>query len=378
MNFFAKIGIGWTIVLVLCLIFLIWLIVTYVTIRLNYKPLFDWWANNRGKKYDNKLNLFTLAVANYSPLMYYISKSMSSPLNQLEVPQIRFVLGQLLPYLTYVIGGVQYGLLTPKSLCETVLLSSSDNDEAFNYWFSTSDRSESIKRSYTSVKVTNGVPSGMSWYKYTASNIGVYPGNFSDWIGMILEWLGPDWVMEEDDDQILHPRYTKEDNSHSYDYWFNTDPTKGGRPDNFLARMGIFPDAPFVLYFCSNKYSTEGMKIDAEAFNNLLGGSGGVNAGGWVGFLNGLGGSNYNLDQYINLIRTITDYKLPPTPPPCKQPDTMAGVSAGVGAGMGIAGVGLIGLGMGPPGWALAGVCALAGLFVGVTTGLNAGKGTCN
>ena len=142
--------------------------------------------------------------------------------------------------------------------------------------------------------------------------------------------------------------------------------------------MGIFPDAPFVLYFCSNKYSTEGMKIDAEAFNNLLGGSGGVNAGGWVGFLNGLGGSNYNLDQYINLIRTITDYKLPPTPPPCKQPDTMAGVSAGVGAGMGIAGVGLIGLGMGPPGWALAGVCALAGLFVGVTTGLNAGKGTCN
>ena len=69
MNFFAKIGIGWTIVLVLCLIFLIWLIVTYVTIRLNYKPLFDWWANNRGKKYDNKLNLFTLAVANYSPLM---------------------------------------------------------------------------------------------------------------------------------------------------------------------------------------------------------------------------------------------------------------------------------------------------------------------
>ena len=99
MYFFAKIGIGWTIVFLVCAAFLIWLIVTYITIRLNYKPLFDWWVNNGGNKYNDKLNLFTLATANYSSLMYYISKSMSTPLNQLEVPQIRFILGQLLPYL---------------------------------------------------------------------------------------------------------------------------------------------------------------------------------------------------------------------------------------------------------------------------------------
>jgi hypothetical protein len=217
----------------------------------------------------------------------------------------------------------------------------------------------------------------MTWYTYQVVNKGVYPGNNNDWIGMIWEWLGPDWVMEEDDDNILHPRYTKDDNSHSYDYWLNTDPTKGGRPDNFLSRMGMFPDSALVLYFCSNKYSTNGMRIDAQAFSNLLGGSGGVNAGGWIGFLNGFAGSNHNLDDYILLLRADIDYKLPPTPPPCKAGNTMSGVSAGVGAGMGIAGAGLIGLGMGPPGWALAGVCALAGLFVGITTGMNAAKGTC-
>ena len=67
MYFFEKIGIGWTIVFLLCAASLIWLIVTYITIRLNYKPLFDWWINNGGNKYNDRLNLFTLAVAKAPP-----------------------------------------------------------------------------------------------------------------------------------------------------------------------------------------------------------------------------------------------------------------------------------------------------------------------
>jgi hypothetical protein len=218
MYFFAKIGIGWTIVFLVCAAFLIWLLVTYITIRLNYKPLFDWWANNGGSKYNDKLNLFTLATANYSPLMYYISKSMSTPLNQLEVPQIRFILGQLLPYLTYVIDGTQYGLLTPKSLCETITLSSSDNDAAFNYWLeiNKTTKSEAIRLTYT--KKDHDPPNDPKntnklWYDYIPDKVGsasgVYPSilDTDSWIGLILEWLGDGWVIESDstNDNILNP-----------------------------------------------------------------------------------------------------------------------------------------------------------------------------
>ena len=389
MYFFAKIGIGWTIVFLVCAAFLIWLIVTYITIRLNYKPLFDWWVNNGGNKYNDKLNLFTLATANYSSLMYYISKSMSTPLNQLEVPQIRFILGQLLPYLTYVIDETQYGLLTPKSLCETVLLSSSDNDASFNYWltnsyphnfpagtkFSESTALEYEQAPHDPPKDTQN--ENKLWFDYKRKTNGVYP-SLSDqggWIGLILEWLGDGWVIESDstNDNILNPQYIGEDQKSSYNNWFNN--TAEGRPDNFLARMGMYPDAALVLYFCDNRYSIKGMKIDSQSFSFLLGGAGGVNAGGWVGFLNGLTG--YNLNQYVTLLRSKTDIKEPPVPPPCKKSDTSAGVAAGLGTGLGIAGIGAMAFPVPVVGPFLALGCLAAGIFAGYQSGTAAAKGTC-
>jgi hypothetical protein len=385
MYFFQKIGIGWTIVLLLCATFLIWLIVTYITIRLNYKPLFDWWINNGGNKYNDKLNLFTVATANYSPLMYYISRSISTPLNQLEVPQIRFILGQLLPYLTYVIDGTQSGLLTPKSLCETVLLSSTDKDEYFNYWVT----HFWVPQVTPSSRVAEGVdlvyyppvpyessakPKNKSWFKYTRKTNGIYPSitDQNSWVGLILEWLGDEWVIESDETTLLYPVYIG-NSKNSYEHWF--DNGQYGRPDNFLARMGMFPDAPLVLYFCDNRYSIKGMKIDSQSFSFLLGGAGGVNAGGWVGFLNGLTG--YNLNQYVTLLRTHTDILPIPTPPQCKKGDTSAGVAAGVSAGLGVAGIGAMAAPLPVVGPFIALGCVIAGAFVGWKTGSDAAKGTC-
>jgi hypothetical protein len=388
MYFFQKIGIGWTIVLLLCAAFLIWLIVTYITIRLNYKPLFDWWINNGGNKYNDKLNLFTVATANYSPLMYYISRSISTPLNQLEVPQIRFILGQLLPYLTYVIDGTQSGLLTPKSLCETVLLSSTDNDEYFTYFLQNyvhTSLSPSSYPSETTILTYNQVPNdpphengntNKLWFKYTRQNNGVYPSPTDQrgWVGLILEWLGDEWVIESDseNDNILNPVYIGS-SENSYEHWFNNG--QYGRPDNFLARMGMFPDAPLVLYFCDNRYSIQGMKIDSQSFSFLLGQAGGVNAGGWVGFLNGLTG--YNLNDYVTLLRTHVDLRPVPTPPQCKKGDTSAGVAAGVSAGLGVAGIGAMAAPLPVVGPFIAVGCLIAGAFVGWKTGSDAAKGTC-
>lgn len=385
MYFFQKIGIGWTIVLLVCAAFLMWLLVTYITVRLNYKPLFDWWINNGGNKYNDKLNLFTLAVANYSPLMYYISKSMSTPLNQLEVPQIRFILGQLLPYLTFVTDGTQNGLLTPKSLCETITLSSSDNDDLFNYWLekNKNTKSEAVILEYTKTPhPTHPDNTNKSWFDYKPKTIkdtavsGVYPdpSDRDGWIGLILEWLGAGWVMEYDNtNRIMYPEYIGNE-ADPYQYWFNNG--KDGRPDNILARMGIKPDAPLILYFCSDLYSINGMKIDSNSFSNLLGGAGGVNAGGWVGFLNGLTG--FNLNEYVILVRSETDHSPPPEPPPCKKGDTSAGIAAGLSTGLGVAGIGAMAAPVAPPvGAIVAFGCLLAGIFTGVQAGTTAAKGTC-
>ena len=70
--------------------------------RIIYKPIFDWWYANGGEKYKNQFSISTLVSANYSSFLYAISKLFSGPLNQLNVDAIRFIIGKLFPYMTYV------------------------------------------------------------------------------------------------------------------------------------------------------------------------------------------------------------------------------------------------------------------------------------
>ena len=63
---------------------------------------------------------------------YNFDKLFRGSLNQLNINQVRFIIGQLFPFLRYVKDGRQYGIITPKSMCETVKLSSDDNDQLFD------------------------------------------------------------------------------------------------------------------------------------------------------------------------------------------------------------------------------------------------------
>ena len=354
-------------------------------IRINYKPLFDWWSNNDGKKYDDKFNLFAVATANYSTPLYYLSKIFKSPLNQLDIPQTRFIIGQLLPYTTYVLGGKQYGILTPKSLCETVKLSRLDNDDLFNDWFDNFGSrggkliKEGAELTYTQDAGVIDPKTGRTKYTYSlvpntgddANYYGLYPGTLAreSWCGLILEWLGGekgDWVMETDDDNLLHP-VPKDGLQNSLGVWFQNNGV--GRGDNFIARMGMLPTAPMVVYFCNNQYSTQGMKVDPQSFANLLEPAGSM-AGGWIGFLNGSNGSTY--DDYTNVLRTRTDDPSPPTPPQCQGPNIGKGFMAGITSFLGIA----IMAALGPEGWAMGFVLGAAAITGGIS-GAQAGAGTC-
>jgi hypothetical protein len=391
MTFIKNLSFGWKIAFLVLICFFVWLLSSYIMIRINYKPMFEWWNNNNGKNYDNLLNIFAICVANYSTPLYYLSKIFTNPLNQLDIAQTRFIIGQLLPYTTYVMDNKQYGILTPKSLCETVKLSRLDNDDLFNDWFDTNGKrgnpllliKEGAPLVYTQNPGVYDKKTGITSYTYslvvnTGTDVGfygLYPTTFDhdSWAGLILEWLGPSWVMQADADNILHP-HPKPDTKNSLGLWFMNDGI--GRGDNFIARMGMLPTCPLVVYFCNNQFSTQGMEVDPQAFANLLAPAGGI-AGGWVGFLNGMSGASY--DHYTNLIRTRTDDPTPPIPPNCKPPNIGNGIMSGITSGIGVASMAFF---VPPPFGetaAIASFCGIAfmSLLTGALTGYQAGAGTC-
>ena len=373
---------GWKIAFIVLVCFFIWLISSYIMIRINYKPTFDWWTNTGGKKYDKLLNIFAICVANYSTPLYYLSKFFTNPLNQLDIAQTRFIIGQLLPYTTYVMDGKQYGILTPKSLCETVKISRGDNDDLFNNWFDSEGKRGGLLIKEGAGLIYNRDPAqydkvtGRTSYTYslvpnTGTDIGyygLYPNTLDheSWAGLILEWLGGNWVMEVDAVGILHPVPKAGLGGNSLGIWFQNNGV--GRGDNFLARMGMLPSCPLVVYFCNNQFSTQGMKVDAQAFANLLAPAGSI-AGGWVGFLNGMAGASY--DDYTNLIRTHTDDPAPPVPPQCKPPDATKGILTGV---VSFIGVGIMSVFLGPE---MIPIILGAAAISGGISGYQAGAGTC-
>lgn len=385
-------NLGLIITLVVIASIIITLILSYIYMRIIYKPIFDWWYSNGGAKYKEQFNINTLVTANYSTFLYAISKLFSGPLNQLNIDQTRFIIGKLFPYMTYVQDGKQFGILTPKMMSETIKLGPEDNDELFDNWWPTFKRGgtiplkEGAPLTYTkkqASKTNPNVPGDKkySYYTYTKEGdySGIYPiGNTGgpDWAGLILEWLNgtstPDpnnllWGVYNDaegnEQTVLLD--TKEPNP--YKHWIS-------RPDNFLGRMGIYPSSPLVVYFINNKYSADGFTVDAQAFQNLLAPAGSV-AGGWVGYLNGASKSDY--DEFTNLLTTKVQIPLPTPPPPppqCKKPDVARGIFAGVGTAAGIAGLALVpGLGE----IAMASI-ATVGLASGLYNGFQAGQGTCS
>jgi hypothetical protein len=388
MSFWNDLSFGSKIMIVLSVCFVVWLISSYIMIRINYKALFDWWANNGGSQYDNQFNLFAMCAANYSTPLYYMSKFLASPLNQLDIPQTRFVIGQLLPFTRHVSDGVQSGVITPKSLCKTVLLSSQDNDVLFNNWFENDAQRGGlpIKEGYPLVYIPNNAGKnalGRDTYTYslqknTGSNsdgYGLYPDSSDrpSWCGLILEWLGDGWVMEmNDEDGLLHP-VSKDGSNATTAKWFQNNGTGQdiGRADNFLARMCITPNCPLVIFYCNNYYISQENKVDTQAFVNLLSNAG-SNAGGWIGFLNGF--NNIGTDEYIGILDSYVQDLRPPIPPatPCTPGSAGKGVAVGFAAAAGIAAM----VFAGPVGWGTVGILALA-VGTGLATGIPAGSGTC-
>ena len=94
--------------------------------------------------------------------------------------------------------------------------------------------------------------------------------------------------------------------SQKYQYWFGPD-NKSPPGDNWISRMGLPYNTPLIIGYVNNQYSIEGVIMDPQAFQNLVGGVSGDIAGGWVGYAQGLG-EQISSDALNNIIKTSVEY----------------------------------------------------------------------
>lgn len=322
---------------------LIWLFVSFINIRLSHKSLFDWWEQNNGKEYDNKFNMFTAVSSTDNTILYYLSKLSGGVLNKLNINQIRFIIKRLFPSMRFVQNGEQFGILTPKILAESALLSPEDGDDKFNIWWqnNATRQGKPVKIGttliYNPVKKTDSSNSNLTYFTYEVvpdkdGYVGLYPSSndTNGWAGLISDWLGDEWVFAVDKDDGLIKPYLLREIDNPLNKWFNIDQPDGiGNPDNFLSRMRIKHDSALVVYFINNKFSDQTMKVDAQAFKNLIGEKDTEVAGGWVGYLNGL--SDKDTDELYNMIDTSVYSNFPDAPICNKSNNTRNGLlSAGI------------------------------------------------
>jgi hypothetical protein len=327
----------------------IWALIIYLAVKLlviwvNNRSLLKWWQDgDKGKHYNNVVSVWLiLSYTQGNYFLYIIQSLFLPPVVQLSRAQVDFIEGSLFKYQTYLdpVTNTSQGILTPKQLCDTVLLHKGDEDAntpGFTAWLkkhpnrvqgehSATDAGFYLTFAPPTVKGTI-TATGAAYYDFTATPIlgttsyGVYPcveqsGACNlDWLGCIQAWLngGIDsnqkkWFWTKDANDVWQPYAENANDPDLLKAWFNV----ADQPDNFIARYGIMPESPLIIYFANGTYSVRGMKVDSQAFINL------VNVEGWVGFLNGLG-QNASLDDMKALCFSKTDFTQIPPLKPCAQ-----------------------------------------------------------
>ena len=373
----------------------IYLIISYITIRINFKPILDWAHQQGGNKFKNKVNMFNIVAFKSNPIIYYISNYLFTPVSaRLTSNQTRFILNKVLPNQTFNDeNDIQQGIVTMRSLAISVLPDYDNDlnpDVKFNTWVDKIGTRGGYRVSptntkpllYTSASLTisdeGGWRDGSTIYSYyldksclDANNhapLWPAPDDTTSWKGLIFEWLNgptsttPDktsvidpkadnaslfyWVETKNSWVILEPNGSsgahgvKMSISDRYQFWFGKD-NKSPQADNWIARMGMPYDSVLITGYVNNQYSLDGVVVDAQAFQNLIGGVTGDIAGGWVGFVQGLG-ENVSSDALFNLIQTTPEFKTTPAPPHCHK-SAMGGLMAFLGpvlsAGMFVASI---------------------------------------
>lgn len=315
-------------------------------IRFENHTLFSWWNGNEGGKYSRYMSLFmVLTFYQGSQLLYWLISLLKPPAFQLTKSNIAFLSGTLLSYLrlpSIKDPKKQMGILTPKQLCQTVLLHSGDGDDLFDAWYKDpknkrlqGDVANDPAYALTFDDARVGPDDGSLDFTGRYQNIqnrpnlyGVYPSaaDRRSWMGCIQAWangglfkthVAYKWYPAAGDKNL----YVLMPNADSGGFDKDKDPSLWfeDQPDNFLGRYGIRMDSPLVTFFAAGKAylnNAPADEVDPESLYHLIGEDfSDDNPGGWLGFMYGKGPKTA-ADAYYNALFTSVDAQAAPPSDP--------------------------------------------------------------
>jgi len=335
----------------------VYLSLQFLQIRLANRLAYDWWRTNDGATYSKYFSLtLTYSLYEGSSLLYGLLSLFLPATNRLNQAAVSFLTGNLLSHMRLprqpdaTDKTTQMGILTPKQLCQTILLHKGDGDESFDAWLKAhpsrmqgevgpldanfelkfQPQADELTKDYTG-KAQSFTYKGNSYY-------GVYPaaGDYESWRGCLQAWAngGLDksdvnfvWRRSAQDQSIyvLVPRDDKPIDKDAAAAWYN-------QPDNVFGRYGISMESPLITFYTTGKAFLDGVPgnlVDGPALENLIGlNFSPSDAGGWLGFINGRG-SHAGVDEYYNELYKSVDFS-PALPKPECNP-VKQGILGGLG-----------------------------------------------
>jgi hypothetical protein len=327
---------------VLFWLLLMYLLCQFLIVASENQTILKWWGKGTGveKRFNNRFNIWLALCAKQSSTLLFYLIWIFVPITAHQSPaQMKFVTDVLFKFRRVDNeDNTQSGIMIPRHLAQSILLQYNDGDVAFNAWYDqnkttrilTPDNANDPATAMLSTSQTGkqgGNPNVSitiyTWQpvKNTEKRIGIYPTPLDreGWKCCIQYWLNGDgpivwaWVQTEraqGESSLYVPGPVDMNNPGTLLEWFDIKK----HPDNVLARYGISPSSPIVVYFANGFYNDDRMTVPSTAFTDLVDGEDGD--GGWVGFLSGQP-SDFGEDQYKQLIYSEVNTAMIPPQPPC-------------------------------------------------------------
>jgi hypothetical protein len=325
---------------------LFWLLLTYLLCQFlivasENQIILKWWGKGTGveKRFNNRFNIWLALCAKQSSTLLFYLIWIFVPLTAHQSPaQMKFVTDVLFKFRRVDNeDNTQSGIMIPRHLAQSILLQYNDGDLAFKAWYdqnktkriltpdNANDPATAMLSTSQNTKQINNPAVNITIYTWQpvkdTGRIGIYPMPLDreGWKCCIQYWLNGDgpviwaWMQTEraqGEGSLYVPGPVDYNNPGTLSEWFDIKK----HPDNILARYGIAPSSPIVVYFANGFYNDDRMTVPSTAFTDLVDGEDGD--GGWVGFLSGQP-PDFGEDQYKELIYTEVNTAMIPPQPPC-------------------------------------------------------------
>lgn len=366
-------------ILIIALSIVLYFLFQVISMKIIFEPVYTWWKNSGGNEYKSFMNLDLFISYYHNPIIYwFINNILTPPASRNTDASIRFITEVILPQKRVLdeVNNVQIGIIMPRHLCKSALLKREDNDKLFNDYLIESGKNEDVPLVYKSF---SGPDNTTTFTVDKSKPLGVYPApdDIIGWRGLVMEWCGDAWKMQtiESGPDMNYVNIIPANSSKTnLDEWFHNGV---GRGDNFLARIGITPQSPLVQFFINQNYNKGDLEVDASALYHIIGDPGDANnAGGWLGFVQGISSSTVSSDKLRNFLYTDVQYQKSISANGRRKCSTgtkvfdgfVGGASSSVPLAMMAAGLGATTGGVGVA------VGLLVSLGIGILSGVKAGK----